>query len=110
MIHLKSYDAPERILETKTSDLDIMTNPPLIKEATIIKTKIPSVLQNAITAEVKAKEVLAPTQVILPDVDMNLPLTSPSVLETETAFEVGKPGGLFAKLRIKKGENNTKRW
>lgn len=100
----ESYDAPERILETKTSDLDIMTNPPLIKEATIIKTKIPSVLQNAITAEVKAKEVLAPTQVILPDVDMNLPLTSPSVLETETAFEVGKPEGLFAKLRMKKGE------
>jgi hypothetical protein len=35
---------------------------------------------------------------------MNLPLTSPTVSETETAFEIDKPKGLLAKLRLKKGE------
>ena len=100
----ESYDAPERILQTKELDLDIMTNPPLVKEATVIKTKIASVLENTIKEEIKTKEVLPPTQVILPDVDINLPLTNPSILETEKLFEVPNPTGMFGKLRMKKGE------
>lgn len=100
----ESYDAPERILQTKELDLDIMTNPPLVKEATVIKTKLGSILENTIKEEIKIKELLPPTQVILPDVAINLPLTNPSILETEKSFEVTDPTGMFRKLRMKKGE------
>lgn len=83
-----SYDAVEQILQTKASDLEINTNPPIIKEAEVIKVKTPTILETTINEEIKGKPIPRPKEILMPDVPIKMDLDLAPSVEIESPYSI----------------------
>lgn len=89
----ESYDAVTQILQSKESDLNILTNPPLIKEEQIVK-PITTVLKPALVSDViediKIKGIGIPDEIILPDLAIKVPLQDSEPIKLEKPVKIPK--------------------
>jgi len=84
--NLESFDAIQQILQSKTSDTNITTNTPTVKEAVQTKTSNVKVALEKIKTDLITKNLPIPKEIILPDVPINIPISEPTVREVQDIY------------------------